>query len=72
MGMGTLPYLVFYNFKYWGSSTPYFGKFIRAKRTSILVKDRNVYFGKDGKSPFILILGTPYLLIIRKMHLMNL
>jgi hypothetical protein len=55
MGMGTLPYLVFDNFKSWSRATRYFGKFIRAKRTSILIKDRNVYvrdaIGHRGRRP---------------------
>ena len=43
MGMDTLSYLVLDNFKSWSSVTPYFDKLLRAKRTSILIKDRKTY-----------------------------
>jgi len=38
--------LVLVNFKSWSSFTPYFDKLLRAKRPSILIKDRNIF--KEG------------------------
>ena len=50
----SLPYLVLDTFKSGSSFTPCFGKLLRAKRASILIKNRNIVRRKGGRDCFAL------------------